>query len=75
LRNGDFVLQSGEVLNNQLSSWFKFHREESVSLREACSLQAISRRKYEQRFKELMKQKEKLFQKQDIIAWRVNTED
>jgi hypothetical protein len=35
LRNGDYILQSGEVLNNQLNSWFKYHREEAVALREA----------------------------------------
>lgn len=75
LRNGDFILQSGEVLNNQLSSWFKFHREEAVALRETQSLQEESRRKYDQRFAQLMKQKEKLFKKQDVLSWRVKTED
>ena len=50
LRNGDFILQSGEVLNNQLNSMFKYHREEAVSLREAQSLQHEARRKYDQKF-------------------------
>ena len=63
------------MLNNQLNSWFKYHREEATALRESQSLQHESRRKFDTRYKELMKQKEKLFQKQDIIAWRVNTED
>ena len=62
-RNGDFVLQSGELFNNQLNSWFKFHREESVALREAQSLQNISKMKADQRYASLMKQKEKLFLK------------
>ncbi len=38
MRNGDFVLQSGELLNNHLNSWFKYNTEESVALREAQSL-------------------------------------
>ena len=74
LRNGDFVLQSGELLNNQLNSWFKYHREESVALREAQSLQEESKNKFDARYQQLLKQKEKLFQKQDVLAWRVNTE-
>jgi hypothetical protein len=75
LRNGDYVLQSGELLNNQLNSWFKYHREESIALREAQSLQEESRMKFDTRYQQLLKQKEKLFQKQDILMWRVNTED
>lgn len=63
------------MLNNQLNGWFKYHREEAVALREAQSLQAESRRKYEQMNAQLHKTKEKLFQKQDVLAWRVNTED
>lgn len=61
LRNGDFILQSGELLNNQLNSWFKHHREESISLREAQSLQEESRTKYDNKYQQLLKQKEKLF--------------
>jgi hypothetical protein len=61
LRNGDYVLQSGELLNNHLNSWFKYHREESVALREAQSLQEEARTKHETRYAQLMKQKEKLY--------------
>ena len=50
LRNGDYVLQSGELLNNHLNSWFKYHREESVALREAQCLQEEACNKYEARY-------------------------
>jgi hypothetical protein len=38
-------------------------------------LQEESRIKFETRYQQLLKQKEKLYQKQDILAWRVNAED
>jgi hypothetical protein len=47
LRNGDFILQSGEVINNQLSGWFKHHRQQKSTLREAQSLRDESRARYE----------------------------
>jgi hypothetical protein len=63
LRNGDFILQSGEVLNTQLNGWFKYHREECGSLREAWHLKEASKKKFELRNNKLMKKKEKLFRK------------
>ena len=75
LRNGDFILQSGEVLNTELNGWFKYHREEASSLRETQSLRDESKRKYDLRHAQLLKQKEKLFKSQDVLAWRVNSED
>ena len=74
LRNGDFVLQSGEVLNSQLSGWFKYHREESKSFLEAQNLRDESKRIYEARSSQLKKQKESLFKRQDVLAWRVDKE-
>jgi hypothetical protein len=44
-------------------------------LREAHNLREESKKKFELRYEQLMKQKEKLFKKQDVLAWRVNRED
>jgi hypothetical protein len=63
------------VINTQLNSWFKFHREESNALREAYTLQREAQKKFDAQYKQLLKQKEKLFKKQDIHAWRVTKED
>lgn len=74
LRNGDFILQSGEVLNTNLNGWFKYHREEATAFREAQHLREESKRVYEIRSQQLMKQKENLYKKQDVLAWRVDRE-
>eukprot|EP00347_Sterkiella_histriomuscorum_P002889 403366404 len=74
LRNGDFILQSGEVLNTQLNGWFKYHREESGAFREAQHLREEAKKNFDIRYNTLMKQKAKLFKKQDILAWRVDRE-
>ncbi|CDW76278.1 px domain containing protein [Stylonychia lemnae] len=74
LRNGDFILSSGEVLNTQLNGWFKYHREESTSFKEAQCLREEAKKVYDIRYEQLMKQKAKLFKKQDVLAWRVDRE-
>jgi hypothetical protein len=46
-----------------------------MALREAFNLQKESQKRFESHYKQLLKQKEKLFKKQDIGDWRVDKED
>ena len=68
------MLQSGEVLNTQLNGWFKYHREEAGAFSENCHLREETKRQFEVRYEQLMKQKAKMFKKQDVLAWRVDAE-
>ena len=46
IRNGDFTLQSGELMNQQVAAWFKYQRQESRSFQEAHWLRDESVARY-----------------------------
>lgn len=46
VRNGDFTLHSGELINASLNGWFKYQRQEAQSFKEAYWLRDESIRKY-----------------------------
>ena len=74
-QNGDFILQSGELMNNNLNGWFKYHREESKSFKEAFYLRNESKIIYQKWKKELDMEKERLFKSQDFGQWKTRPED
>ncbi len=53
LKQGDYILGTGELINNQLSPWFKYHADETQAYRDAKVLVDQSKKKYEEKFKEL----------------------
>ena len=52
-KGGDNVLQTGKLVNVQLSSWFKYHAEETIAYRDQKALVDQSFMKYEEALKEL----------------------
>jgi len=46
IQNGDYILQTGELMNTQLSGWFKYLREEAVPLKESKNLREEAREVY-----------------------------
>jgi formylmethanofuran dehydrogenase subunit A len=61
VKNGDLVLKSGELVNQQLANWFKYGRQEAKSFRESDSLFKDCTRKYEEMQTSVTKQKEKIY--------------
>lgn len=53
MKQGDFVLHSGEILDTQLSPWFGYHRDETQAYRDQKELVEQAKRKYEAKLKEL----------------------
>ena len=71
IRNGDFTLQSGELMNQQLAAWFKYQRQESRSFQEAHWLRDESVARYNAQKVDLNKRKEKLYRRKDVSEWGV----
>ena len=69
IRNGDFTIQSGELMNQQLSAQFKVYRQESKSFQEAHWLRDESLARYNAQRNDLAKRKEKLFKRKDVTEW------
>lgn len=53
-------------MNESLSSWFKFQRESSNSLKEAFWLVREANKRYDAQKAELLKNKERLFKRQNV---------
>ena len=62
-------------MNNNLNGWFKYHREEAKSFKEAFYLRNESKIIYEKWKKELDAEKERLFKSQDFGNWKTRPED
>ena len=69
IQNGDFTIQSGELMNQQLAAQFKIYREESKSFKEAHWLRDESLARYNSQRLDLAKRKEKLFRRKDVTEW------
>eukprot|EP00347_Sterkiella_histriomuscorum_P022193 403331347 len=74
LRNGDFIMQSGEILNTQLSPWFHYLKGETQAYRDQKELVEQAKRKYETKLNELNQKKMTLFKKGDVKLWKVDDE-
>jgi len=46
IKNGDFILHSGELINSSVGSWFKYQRQEAKSFKEAHWLRRESIDRY-----------------------------
>lgn len=68
-------MQQGEYTNSQLNGWFKFMREGSQNLIEANALFKESKYKFTKANTALNKQKQKLYNKQDVNVWGTNPAD
>jgi hypothetical protein len=75
IKNGDFILQSGEILDQQLSTWFKYHNQETKAYRDAKVLVDTSKRKYDEKLKDLTQKKQALFKKADVKLWGVKEDN
>lgn len=56
-------------MNESLSSWFKFQRESSTSLKEAFWLVREANKRHVAQKAELLKNKERLFKRQNVQEW------
>ena len=74
IRNGDFTLQSGELMNQQLAGWFKYQRQEARSYQEAHWLRAESVARFNAQKTDLNKRKEKIFKRKDVTEWGCSSE-
>lgn len=57
-----------------MNGWFKYHREEAGAFRESQHLRDEAKKQFDIKYNQLMKEKAKLFKKQDVLAWRVDRE-
>ncbi|TNV84912.1 hypothetical protein FGO68_gene4893 [Halteria grandinella] len=73
-RQGDFASWSAEVLNTELSGWFKYVREQSGSLKEAMHLREEAIKKYDRELESLNRQKENLLRNYGPEHWGVSAD-
>jgi len=69
IRQGDHTIRSGELINQNLASWFKYLRQEAKSYEEAHWLREESLARYNSQRIDLNKRKEKLFRRKDVTEW------
>ena len=69
VRHGDHTIRSGELMNQNLSAWFKYMREESKSYEEANWLREESMSRWNAQRADLNKRKERLFRRKDVTEW------
>lgn len=74
IKNGDFVLETGELMNHQLGSWFKYQKCASRCFKESHWLRDESLTRYTQAKSGLMKRKEKLFKEKNVSKWEIPAE-
>lgn len=74
IKNGDFVLHTGELTNQSLGSWFKYQRQEARCFKEANWLRQESLSRYTTTKANLIKNKQKLFKEKDVSKWEVKEE-
>lgn len=66
VKNGDFVLHSGELVNQSVGSWFKYARQESRCFKECHWLRNESVNRYQTLKQSVEAKKEKLFKQRDV---------
>ena len=71
IKSGDYQLHSGELINQQIGSWFKFCRNESKCFKEAHWLREESHTRLLNHEKNLNARKEKLFKAKDVSKWEL----
>ena len=71
LKNGDFIISSGELVNQSIGSWFKYQRQESQSFKESQWLHRESTQRYNALNASLTAKKEKLFREnpKNLAKW------
>lgn len=74
-KQGDYILHTGELANNQLSPWFKYHADETQAYRDAKTLVEQAKKRYDEKLKELSTKKMQLFKKGDVKLWKVNEDE
>jgi hypothetical protein len=75
IKNGDFTLHSGELMNNHLAHWFKYQKNQARVFKEAYWLRSESCQRYTLHKTTLMKQKEMLFKEKNVAKWGIPVED
>jgi hypothetical protein len=75
IKNGDFTLHSGELMNNHLAHWFKYQKNMSRSFKESHWIRSESMSRYTLHRDGLTKQKEKLFKEKNVAKWGIPAED
>ena len=71
VKNGDFSLHSGELVNLSVGSWFKYQRNEAKVFKEAHWLRDESVKRFEQHKTDLTARKEKLFKTKNVKKWEL----
>lgn len=66
VKNGDFMLHSGELVNQSVGGWFKYSRQEARCFKECHWLRNESVNRYQTTKKNLEEKKEKLFKQRDV---------
>lgn len=74
IKNGDFTLQTGEMMNHQCGSWFKYQRQAARCFKEAHWLRDESLTRYTKHKTDLLKKKEKLFREKNVSKWEIPAE-
>ena len=71
VKNGDFTLHSGELVNQNVGTWFKYQRNAAKCFKEAHWLRDESLTRYTTTKANLAVQKEKLFKAKDVSKWEI----
>lgn len=74
VKNGDFALHSGELVNQNIGTWFKYQRQEARCFKEAHWLRDESLTRYTTTKANMLTKKEKLFKGKDVSKWEIKEE-
>ncbi len=74
IKNGDFTLTTGEMMNHHLGSWFKYQKQASRCFKESHWLRDESLKRFTTHKTELMKKKERLFKEKNVSKWEIPAE-
>jgi hypothetical protein len=71
IKNGDFTLHTGELVNQSVGTWFKYQRQEAKCFKEAHWLRDESLQRYITTKANLATRKEKLFKEKNVTKWEL----
>lgn len=71
VKNGDYTLHSGELMNQSVGTWFKYQRNEAKCFKEAHWLRDESFQRHLTTEKNLLAKKEATFKKKDVSKWEI----
>ncbi len=71
IKNGDFTLHTGELINQSVGTWFKYQRQEAKCFKEAHWLRDESLQRYVTTKANLANRKEKLFKEKNVTNWEL----